>query len=91
MVDRKDHEKQVLSHFTSYETTRDFIEQLSITKHYERIGFAFLGIKDEFNDLPLSDIFAQKWTDLLVLVVFTSLGIIADYYTIYRKDALFRG
>jgi ABC-type transport system involved in multi-copper enzyme maturation permease subunit len=87
----KPHEIQVLSHFSSYETNRDYLEQSSITKHYERASFAFLGIKDEFNDLPLSDIFAKKWIDLLVVFIFTILCIIGNYYMIYRKDTLSKG
>jgi len=87
----KPHEIQVLSHFSSYETNRDHLEQLSITKHYERASFAFLGIKDEFNDLPLADIFAKKWIDLLILIIFTILCILGNYYMVYRKNTLSRG
>jgi ABC-type transport system involved in multi-copper enzyme maturation permease subunit len=87
----KPHEIQVLSHFSSYETNRDHLEQSSITKHYERATFAFLGIKDEFNDMPLSYIFAQKWIDLLVVFFFTILCIVGNYYIVYRKDTLSKG
>jgi ABC-2 type transport system permease protein len=84
-------EKQILTHFSSYEITRDRIEQLSITKHYERASFAFFGIKEEFNDLPVSDILAQKWIDLLVVIIFTLVGIFANYYIINKKETLSRG
>jgi ABC-2 type transport system permease protein len=81
-------EKQILTHFSSYEITRDHIEQLSITKHYERATFALFGIKDEFNDLPISKILAQKWFDIFVIVIFLIIGIIANYYIISRKNSL---
>jgi ABC-2 type transport system permease protein len=61
----KPEEKQVMANFSSYETIRNTIEQLSITKHYERASFAILGIKAEFNDMPLSKILASHWVNLL--------------------------
>ena len=80
-------EKQILTHYNSYETNRDHIEQLSITKHYERASFALFGIKDEFNDLPTSNILTQKWFDFFVVIIFLIIGIFANYYMISRKDS----
>ena len=40
----KTQEQAVMTKFTNYENTRDFIEQLSIAKHYERAGFALFGV-----------------------------------------------
>jgi ABC-type transport system involved in multi-copper enzyme maturation permease subunit len=63
----KPEEIQVMAHFTNYELIRNSIEQLSITKHYERASFALLGVKKEFNTVPLRDILAGQWVNLLVV------------------------
>jgi len=84
----KEQEKQVLAKFSSYETARNFIEELSVTKHYERAAFALLGIKPEFNGLPVPDIFGQKWFDIMVVMLFLVAGIFADYSILNKKDIL---
>ena len=45
----KAHEQAVMANFTGYETARDLIEQTSLTKQYERPLFAWLGIKNQYN------------------------------------------
>lgn len=84
----KEQEKQVLAKFSSYENARNFIEELSVTKNYERTSFALLGIKPEFNGLPLPDILGQKWFDILVIMLFFAAGILADYFVLNKKDIL---
>jgi len=63
----KPEEKQVMTNFGNYETIRNTIEQLSLTKHYERASFAILGIKTEFNAMPLADILSSHWVNLLAV------------------------
>jgi ABC-2 type transport system permease protein len=87
----KDQERQVLAQFGSYETTRNFIEEISVTKHFERICFALFGIKPEFNDKSLSYILSIKWLDAVWVVAFLFVGIIANYRIINKRDALFGG
>jgi ABC-2 type transport system permease protein len=84
----KEQEKQVLARFASYENARNFIEELSVTKHYERTSFALLGIKPEFNDQTMPDILGQKWFDILVVMLFFATGILADYSVLNKKDIL---
>jgi ABC-2 type transport system permease protein len=84
----KEQGKQVLAKFGSYEKTRNFIEELSVTKHYERAVFALLGIKPEFNGMPVSDILGQKWLDILVVMLFFAAGILVDYSVLNKKDIL---
>jgi ABC-2 type transport system permease protein len=84
----KEQEKQVLAKFSSYETARNFIEELSVTKHYERAAFALLGIKPEFNGMPVSDILGQKWFDLFMVMLFFVAGIFSDYFVLNKKDIL---
>ncbi|MDQ6754898.1 MAG: ABC transporter permease [Actinomycetota bacterium] len=65
-VDRA-HEQAVMAHFTGYETARDLIEQTSVTKQYERATFAYLGIKNEYNQQPLGFIWAGTFNNTLWL------------------------
>ena len=44
-------ETAVLAHFASFDVIRNGIEVSSVTKHFERLTFAFLGIKDQFNGM----------------------------------------
>ena len=69
----KPQEKQILTHFETYQSIRGGIEQASIEKHYERFSFAMLGIKDEFNQKPISEILHAKRTELLWLGTSTIL------------------
>ena len=62
------HEQAVMAHFTGYETTRDLIEQTSVTKQYERATFAYLGIKTEYNHQPLGFIWAGTFNNTLWLI-----------------------
>jgi ABC-2 type transport system permease protein len=73
----KTQEKQVMANFSSYETIRGSIEQLSITKHYERASFALLGIKPEFNGMPFKEILANQWVNLLIVFSLFIVGIYA--------------
>ncbi len=84
----KQQEKQVLANFSFYEHARDFVEQLSVTKHYERTSFALFGIKPEFNGASVPTILSQEWFDLLVVVLFFAVGTYAGYAILKRKDIL---
>jgi ABC-type transport system involved in multi-copper enzyme maturation permease subunit len=57
-------EKEILKTFATYETIRDDIEQTSPSKHFERLSFAILGIKDTYNGLPLGFVLGEKKVDL---------------------------
>ncbi len=70
------HEKAVLAHFTGYETARNLLEETSLSKRFERVSFAYLGIKDEFNQKPLGFIWKTKWPDIATLVGATGLSIV---------------
>ena len=70
----KPHEKAVMAHFSGYETTRNFLETTSVSKRFERSAFAYLGVKDRFNQMPLSFIWRSMWTNVLWLVGFCGLA-----------------
>lgn len=63
----KPDEKAVLANFTGFDTVRNGLEVSSITKHYERFTFAFLGIKDQFNQQPLATAWTGTWNNAISL------------------------
>jgi ABC-2 type transport system permease protein len=64
--------------FATYETIRNGIEVSSVTKHFERLSFAVLGIKDTYTGKPFADVLNEKRGDLIFLILFTlGLGAIA--------------
>jgi ABC-2 type transport system permease protein len=87
----KPQEIQVLSNFSSYERTRDRVEQLSLTKHYERAGFGLLGIKPEFDGRSVGYILDAKRWDVAWVVAPLLLGICADLFIINRRESIYGG
>ena len=71
----KKNEQAVLANFATFEKVRNGIEVSSITKHYERSTFAYLGIKDKFNQKPIGYAFKGTLPNLLSLF-FASCGVI---------------
>ena len=59
---------EILQSFSTYETIRNGIEVASPTKHFERLSFAVLGIKDTYAGQPLMPILAEKSSDLVWLL-----------------------
>lgn len=86
----KPDEKAVLANFTGFDTVRNGLELSSITKHYERFTFAVLGIKDQYNQLPLGSVLASTWNNVvsLALAAIAALGFAA--LTTTRKRLLRR-
>ena len=64
----KPQEEVVMARFSGYETTRNFLEETSISKHYERASFAYLGAKDKYNQQPLGLISHDMWANVTWLV-----------------------
>ena len=77
---------QALLQFRWYERVRDGVEELSPTKHYERISFALLGIKQQFA--------ANTWQEVLQLKVVNLVGLLtpivlllgASYVVFLRQE-----
>ncbi|ALO66678.1 polyphenol oxidoreductase [Arthrobacter alpinus] len=84
----KSHEQSVMAHFTGYETTRDLIEQTSVTKHYERATFAYLGIKIDYNQQPLGFIWAGTFNNTLWLLAGLVISVSAALLTGTKKTIL---
>lgn len=59
----KPHEEAVLKHFSFYETARNVLEETSISKHFERASFAFLGVKKIYDRQPVALVWGDTWKD----------------------------
>ena len=58
---QKPDELKVLANFAGFDGIRNGLEVSSITKHFERLSFAFLGVKDKYNQQPLAVVWADMW------------------------------
>jgi ABC-2 type transport system permease protein len=66
-------ETSILAHFHSFDVIRNGLEVTSITKLFERIAFAFLGIKDKYNQLPISSVAKALESSLIAVILLTVL------------------
>ncbi len=85
----KKNEVAVLANFAGFDKVRNGIEVSSITKHYERSTFAYLGIKDKFNQKPVSFAFSGTLPNLLSLI-FGFFGVILFAILITTRKRLLR-
>lgn len=79
-------EQQALQQFKWYETVRDGVEELSPTKHYERISFALLGVKKEFLANSWQEVVRLKLVNLGGLIVPIILLLSVSYVTFLRQE-----
>ena len=86
----KAHEQAVLANFAGFDKVRNGIEVSSITKHYERSTFAYLGVKDKFNQKPLGFALAGTLPNLISLIVGTFGVILFAIFSTTRKKLLRR-
>jgi len=84
-------EKLIIAKFSDYENTRGFIEQISVTKNYERIMFAIFGIKQTYNGVPLLTALADNLGNIVLLIIYVILGFTADYLLLMRNKNYLRG
>ncbi len=82
----KAQEDAAMQQFQWYERVRDGLEQLSPTKHYERISFALLGIKKQFINNSALEILRLKLIDLVGLIVPNILLLLASYVIFLRQE-----
>jgi len=68
---QKPDELKVLANFAAFDGIRNGLEVSSVTKHFERLSFAFLGIKDTFNQQPLGVVWAAMWGYAITLAAAT--------------------
>ncbi len=79
-------EKAALAKFRNYESIRGGLEQLSPTKHYERVSFALLGIKPQFIPNTWAEILQIKLIDIMGLLVPIVLLISASFMVFLRRE-----
>ncbi len=80
---------ELMRRFSSYETIRTGLEQLSITKHFERFAFALFGVKKQYNDVPLPQILSEKAYDFIFVVSLLVVGTVASTMLFRRRDDYF--
>ncbi len=78
-------EQAALAKFKWYETVRDGVEELSPTKHYERISFALLGIKAQFIPNTWLEVLQLKIVNLIGLLVPIILLLSGSYIVFLRQ------
>ncbi|MBL4692703.1 MAG: ABC transporter permease [Magnetovibrio sp.] len=61
-------EVEIMNKLGTYEVIRTGIEQLSPSKHFERLTFALWGIKGSYIGMPLSELLSAKIIDILWLL-----------------------
>lgn len=81
-------ETAVLEHFTGYNNARDALEVSSVTKHFERVTFAFLGIKDKYNLESIAFVWQELFVNFSMLLTFAAGSIAGGLFT-NRRKALF--
>lgn len=73
----KPQEKEIMLSFSSYETIRNGIEEASPAKHFERLTFALLGIKETYNGLPILKILNERLRDPISLfMIFIAMALL---------------
>ena len=86
----KDDEHAVLAHFAGFDAVRNGIEVSSVTKHFERATFAYLGIKDEYNQQPIGVVWSATLVNILALTVATAAAVLVAAATTTRRAMLRR-
>lgn len=84
---QKADEAAVLAHFSTYETARNALEVTSNEKLFERIAFAFLGIKAKYNQQSLSIVWADMAHYAVALLAMTAAVITLSVAATTRLSA----
>lgn len=85
----RDQESKVLEKFKFYETLRDSIEEMSPTKHFERVSFALLNIKPGFENNTTLEILQLKWINLIGLTVPSIILCLISYMIFLRREDIY--
>lgn len=86
----RDQEHQVLQQFKFYETLRDGVEEMSPTKHYERISYALLNVKPGFENNTPWEVVGLKWINLLGLLVPSLAVWLLTYIAFLRRENIYQ-
>jgi ABC-2 type transport system permease protein len=86
----KDDEYAVLAHFAGFDAVRNGLEVSSVTKHFERASFAYLGIKETYNQQPLGQVWSATFVNFLALAAASAAAVLAAATTTTRRAMLRR-
>lgn len=86
----RDQEHQVLKQFKFYETLRDGVEEMSPTKHYERISYALLNVKPGFEANTPLEVVGLKWVNLLGLLAPSLAVWLLTYIAFLRRENIYQ-
>lgn len=86
----RDQEHLVLQKFKFYETLRDGIEEMSPTKHYERIGFALLNVKPGFETNTPWEVVKLKWINLVGLIIPSAALWMLSYIVFLKREDIYQ-
>jgi ABC-2 type transport system permease protein len=86
----KEQSKVILQDYTLYENLRNGAEETSITKHYERIAFALLGIKDIYNNKSIRFIVSDRPQDVVWLITFLGIFGTVPIYLFSKNNKLWQ-
>ena len=86
----KDQQTKVLVNFKFYETLRDSIEEMSPTKHYERVSFALLNVKPGFEKNTPLEVLGLKWINLLGLTAPSIILWFIAYMSFLRREDIYQ-
>lgn len=86
----RNQENQVLQQFKFYETLRDGVEEMSPTKHYERISYALLNVKPGFEANTPWEILGLKWINLLGLLAPSIAVWLLTYIVFLRRENIYQ-
>ena len=79
---------KVMDNFKNYEMIRTGVEQISVTKHYERSLFALFGIKHSFNDQTLMQVLMAQWGNMLSVFIFFLIWVWANIQLFRKNEVL---
>jgi ABC-2 type transport system permease protein len=86
----RDQEHQVLQKFKFYETLRNGIEEMSPTKHYERISYALLNVKPGFEANTPWEVVGLKWVNLMGLIIPSIALWLLTYIGFLRREDIYQ-
>lgn len=70
---KKPQEDLILTHFGTYERVRNWIEEASFAKHYERFAFAMTDVKEKYRGFTLGELLNEKRVDIAWMAFYVVL------------------
>lgn len=83
----RDGETTILASFPGYERTRTWIEDASLTKHFERFAFALTDVKERYRVQGLGWLVNETRADLVWLAAY-ALALLAGLYRTFRRASV---